>query len=210
MAQPWSGSGGACHPHINSTHSQCSHSYSIISTIREWWGWGVHPVKSQTTSHKHKKLLSESLLEFLQKNKKEETLEGLLEEFKVQEKTEPPPTREICMTKSEIAAGADLVIFLQVLPGNSTLKLLHSIGNSMVGLGTNDRYHNKCIGFVGDRDGLNNPTSMLVMSNVWEWQIMKNTPADLTKIRAHFVDPSNRLNIFLFPIPHSPPQQHQV
>ena len=114
------------------------------------------------------------------------------------------------MTKSEIAAGADLVIFLQILPGNSTLKILHSIGNSMVGLGTNDRYHNKCIGFVGDRDGLNNPTSMLVMSKVWEWQRMKNTPADLTKIRAHVVDPSNRLNLFLFPIPHSLPQQHQV
>ena len=71
----------------------------------------------------------------------------------------------------------------------------------MVGLGTNDRYHNKFIGFVGDRDGLNNPTSMLVMSKVWEWQIMKNTPAGITNFMAHFVDPSNRLNLFLFPIP---------
>ena len=90
MVQPWSGSGGACHPNINSTHSQCSHSYSIISTSRGWWGWGGSPGKVKTTSHKHKKPLSESLLEFLQKNKKEETLEGLLEEFKVHRKTDPP------------------------------------------------------------------------------------------------------------------------
>ena len=50
---------------------------------------GGHPVNTQTTTHK--KPLSESLLEFLQKNKKEGTLEGLLEEFKVRGKTEPPP-----------------------------------------------------------------------------------------------------------------------
>ena len=59
-------------------------------------------------------------------------------------------------------------------------------------------YHNKLIGFAGDRIDVDNPPSIMDTAKLWNWGSTVNVPAYLTAINIKdiFNDPMNHLKLF--------------
>ena len=98
-----------------------------------------------------------------------------------------------------IAAGTDPVMHVHMSPGNLCVEIIHSIFHYVAGIGTNDKHHNKMVGFIGDRVGTTYPPCVLIQTKHWGWGKAKHTPADTACTTKHFADPENCFKLYAIP-----------
>ena len=88
---------------------------------------------------------------------------------------------------------------MHISPVNPCVEIIHSISNYVAVLGTNDKHHNKMVGFIGDRVGTTDPPCVLIQTKHWELGKEKHTPADTAGITKHFVGLTNCFKFYDIP-----------
>ena len=121
---------------------------------------------SEPTQQPKEKSSQKTMKSYLKNSTLEETREGLFPAFLIMGIKEGTPT-EKANFKGMIAAGTDPVMHVHMSPGNPCVEIIHSIFHYVAGIGTNDKHHNKMVGFIGDCVGTTDPPCVLMQAKHW-------------------------------------------